>query len=386
MLPTLLILSAILLLALVPTLYVRYVLCRQCTSRWRSICWLPFTILVVVLVLTAWLIHSAVFLRIFTFLITCIVLPALVLTFISGIGWLFRRKWPKVFRWATITGYIFGGIVCLMMVYSVFWGWKNLTVKYVDIYFDDLPETFEGYRIAQLSDLHVGAYGDQTAFIEKVVEQTNALQPDMIVFTGDIVNLSSDEIRPFEPVLSRLTATDGVYSVLGNHDYCKYGFFKEERHQQDDLLQVQEAERRIGWHLLVDEHQFIHRGSDSIAIIGVGNISEPPYLHAGDLHKAVEGLSDSVFSILLSHDPDHWRMEVLDQTQLPLMLSGHTHAGQFKIGSLSPAAMMYKEWSGLYEEGHQRYLMVSEGVGGTFSFRFGATPQIVVITLHGKKV
>ena len=383
MLPTLLIFSVLLLLALLPTLYVRYVLCKQWTSRWRPICWLPFALIAAVLILMIWFVYSTAFLRLFTFIVMCVIFPAIVFTVVSGIGWLLARKWPKAFRWVNLSAYVLCAAAFLMMLYGVCFGWKQLTVKHVDLQFENLPESFEGYRIVQLTDMHVGAYGTNTAFVERVVERTNALQPDMIVFTGDLVNLSANEIAPFVSVLSRLKAPDGVYSVLGNHDYCQYGFDKSKEQQVAELNRVKETEIAMGWNLLEDTHRIVYRASDSLAIAGVGNISKPPYIHAGDLDKAMTGLSDSVFTILLSHDPTHWRMEVLEQSAVDLTLSGHTHAGQVKVGSWSPAAMSYKEWSGLYEE-KGRYLYVSEGLGGTFPFRLGATPQIIEITLHRK--
>lgn len=392
MLPTLFVLSFIAIFALLPTLYIRYVLCRHCASIYQRLCWFFLAIVVIALGLMMWLVTSAGYVHFFTFLVACVILPVFVFTLVSAIGWGLSCKWPKSFRIANYTGATISGILCIAAMYGVFFGWKQISVKQVDVSFDNLPEQFDGYRIAQLSDWHVGAYGNDPSFIDKVVDQTNALHPDMIVFTGDLVSLDASEIAPFERSLLRLSAPDGIYSVLGNHDYCRYGFNKSEQQQQEGCLQLQEMEKRMGWQLLVDEHRIIHRGTDSIAIAGVGNISKPPYLHAGDLHKAIEGLSDSVFTVLLSHDPSHWRMEVLERTTIPLTLSGHTHAAQLKLGSCSPAAIPYREWSGLYEETANpsllyspRYLFVSEGLGGVFPFRLGATPQIVLITLRRTK-
>lgn len=388
MLPTLLILSFIAVFALLPTLYIRYVLGRQWHSRWRFLCWLPLTVVCLVLVMMMWLVTSPAFVHLFVFIVLCVVFPGFLFALISVIGWLLARRWPKALRVANYTGIVCAVICSLCAMYGTFIGWKQLTVKQVEIRFENLPSSFDGYRIVQLSDMHVGAYGDDTAFVERIVEQTNALQPDMIVFTGDLVNMNPEEIAPFEAVLSRLHAPDGVYAVLGNHDYCRYGFRKSEQQQHEGMLRVMETERRMGWQVLVDTNVVIRRGSDSIVIAGVGNISKPPYPHAGDLNKAMTGVSDSTFTVLLSHDPTHWRMEVLEQTHIPLMLAGHTHAGQLKIGSCSMAAMSYDEWGGLYEDtthsspfNAHRYLYVSEGLGGTLPFRLGATPQIVVITL-----
>lgn len=381
MLPTLLILSSLVLIALLPTLYIRFVLLRQSTSRWRWACWAPLAVFVLTCIFLIPFVYCAGLMRFFAFWVFCVLLPLFVFAFVSAIGWCLSRKWPKVQRKVTCLGLGNGIAVFLLALYGIIWGWRELEVKQVDIYIEDLPQAFEGYRIAQLTDLHVGAYGDNTAFVERVVNETNALQPDMIVFTGDLININAYEAIPFETTLSRLQASDGVLSILGNHDYCRYGFGKSEEEQQAGVEAVQATERRMGWHLLVDEHLFVHRGTDSIALAGVGNISEKR--HYGDLNKALNGLSDSVFTILLSHDPEHWRMEVLDHPVVHLTLSGHTHAAQVRIGRWSPAALFMDEWSGLYERDH-RYLYVSEGLGGTFPFRLGATPQIVLITLHRK--
>ena len=381
MLPTLLIISSLVLFALLPTLYIRFVLLRQSTSRWRWACWAPLAVFVLTCIFLIPFVYCADLMRFFAFWVFCILLPLFVFAFVSAIGWCLSRKWPKIQRKVTCLGLGNGIAVFLLALYGIIWGWRELEVKQVDIYIEDLPEAFEGYRIAQLTDLHVGAYGDNTAFVERVVNETNALQADMIVFTGDLININAYEVIPFETTLSLLHASDGVLSILGNHDYCRYGFGKSEEEQQAGVEAVQATERRMGWRLLVDEHLFVHRGTDSIALAGVGNVSEKR--HYGDLNKALNGLSDSVFTILLSHDPEHWRMEVLDHPVVHLTLSGHTHAAQVRIGRWSPAALFMDEWSGLYEREH-RYLYVSEGLGGTFPFRLGATPQIVLITLHRK--
>jgi hypothetical protein len=204
---------------------------------------LPFAFFVVVLVLTMWLVYYAAFLRLFTFIMTCVLFPVLVFTSVSAVGWLLARKWRKAFRWANYIGCGMSAVALVMMLYGTFFGWRQLTVKQVDLYLENLPAQFDGYRIAQLTDLHVGMHGGCIGFIERVVEQTNEQQPDMIVFTGDLVNLSADEITPYEPVLSRLSAPDGVYSVLGNHDYCQYGFNKSRQQEEENLLRLQETER-----------------------------------------------------------------------------------------------------------------------------------------------
>ncbi|MBO7628911.1 MAG: metallophosphoesterase [Bacteroidales bacterium] len=319
--------------------------------------------------------------EVFIFLLLCIALPQLVFVLFSVLGKLIGLAWHPALTVGNGIGNLVGATISLAALYGMTFGWKQLTVKQVDLTFDNLPSEFEGYRIAQLSDLHVGSYGSRTAFLEKVVRTVNEAQPDLIFFTGDLINTSPDEITPFEHFLSAMRAKDGVMSVLGNHDYSLYGMKERPADPREGAVKVVEAERRIGWDLLLNEHRILTRNGAQIAVIGVENTGKPPFPEIGDLHGSLAGLSDSTFKILLSHDPSHWRMEVLPTTDIPLMLAGHTHAAQVKIGSWSPVQWMYKEWSGLYQEGSQQ-LYISEGVGGTIPFRLGTKPEIIVFTLH----
>ena len=272
----------------------------------------------------------------------------------------------------------------MVALYGLIVGWKTLSVKQVELQFVDLPKEFDGYKIVQLSDLHVGTHGQRTAFLEKVVHRTNAENPDLIVFTGDLVNLSADETAPFEMVLSQLKAKDGVLSVLGNHDYCFYGMKERPADLRQEARKVVEAERRMGWDVLLNANRIIRRNEAKMAVAGVENTGKPPFPEIGDLKKAIAGIPEGIFTILLSHDPSHWRIEILPETDIPLTLSGHTHAAQVKLGRWSPAKWMYREWGGLYTEDGQR-LFVSEGLGGSIPFRLGTRPEIVVITLKNSK-
>ena len=279
--------------------------------------------------------------------------------------------------------------VSMMALYGLVFGWKQLETKYVDLYFDDLPETYDGYRLAHLSDLHLGTYKGKTAFVEKVVQRVNEEKPNLVVFTGDLVNTDPEEIQPYVPLLSSFTAYDGVISVLGNHDYCLYGHPERWSDPREGGLQVADMERSMGWEVLMNESRILQKGPERIAIVGVENTGKPPFPQIGDLKSAVNDVTDydtvkcddKLFTILLSHDPSHWRMEVLPKTDVPLTLSGHTHAAQLKLGKWSPSSWMYKEWGGAYQSGNQQ-LFISEGLGGTLPFRFGARPQVVMITLH----
>lgn len=268
-------------------------------------------------------------------------------------------------------------------LYGIMIGWKKITVESIAVSSTKIPKSFDGYRIVQLSDFHIGTYMDSPRTVERIVDEVDRLKPDLIVFTGDLVNSASDELIPFLDVLGRLKAKDGIISVLGNHDYCLYRNYEAPDSPVKQLSKIIDYEKEIGWKLLRNEHQMIVRGNDSIAIIGVDNAGSRMFPDKSDLSKAIKGLNNSDYKILLSHDPSHWRREVLPKTNIDLTLSGHTHAMQFKVGNWSPSKWSYPEWGGLYEYYNQK-LYVSTGIGENIAFRFGAYPQIVLITLKTK--
>lgn len=300
-----------------------------------------------------------------------------------------------IFGWQA--GLAVASVFIAAMAYGFFFGWRRIVVRTATCSSPLLPQEFDGYRILQLSDIHIGTFLRNPKFIKKLADTVNAQKADVIVFTGDLVNVSATEVLPFLHDLGRMKAHDGIFSIMGNHDYCEYGHLdhehthghhlskaerehalKEQIGRNQNVLQYLEG--KIGWRLLNDEHVVISRGKSHIAIIGVENISRPPFPEYGNLEKAMEGLPDGMFKILLSHDPSHWRRGVLHKTDIALTLSGHTHAGQVKIGRFSPAKWAYNEWGGKYTEGGSM-LYVSLGIGGTMPFRFGAWPEIDVITL-----
>lgn len=283
-----------------------------------------------------------------------------------------------------------------------------------------LPKSFDGYKIVQISDLHLGTWGKKTEFLEDFVEKVNSLQPDMIVFTGDIVNQKADELKPFENILSQLKAKDGVYSILGNHDYGDYVDWPSDEAKKANLEHLKKIQKDAGWTMLNNEHKYIYRNQagrkDSIALIGVENWGEPPFGQYGDLLKAYpiderHNLRDNNFKILLTHNPEHWVQEVRKRSNIDLSLSGHTHAMQASFDILgkrySPAALRYPTWGGFYTEnvdgeiedfgnpvsyeGKERHLAkpslyVNIGAGEVaMPFRIGASnPEITLITLKKK--
>ena len=277
-----------------------------------------------------------------------------------------------------------GGIALYTFGYLLFggiYGKEHFQVKEVSIQSADVPQGFDGYRIVQLSDIHAGSWTGNPEGLQKAVDKINALHPDLIVFTGDLVNNLATELDEFIPVLSQLKAKDGVYSVLGNHDYSLYIHWEDKNDQQANLDSLKSKEAAMGWTLLNNSHVKLYHNNDSIALIGVENSGNPPFPNYGDLKGAMQG-TDGMFKILLSHDPTHWRREVLPQTDIQLMLAGHTHAMQTKLFGFSPSRFVYPEHDGLYKENGQM-LYVNIGLGYLmFPMRLGAWPEITLLTLE----
>ena len=258
-------------------------------------------------------------------------------------------------------------------------GWKRLELKHITFTSPDLPPYFDGYRLVQITDFHLGSFPPGNDFVQKVVDATNNEEPDMILFTGDLVNNQASEVEPYLDTLGQLHAPDGIYSIWGNHDYCEYGNNHSIGALKRNRRMLYGYQESLGWHQLMNEHHVVSHGMASIAVLGVENPGQPPFTNRSNLKKAMKGLNPDMFKILLSHDPHHWRREVVGK-KIQLTLAGHTHAGQLKIGKWTPARMAFKEWGGAYRIGEQM-LYVSSGIGGSFPFRLGAWPELTVITL-----
>lgn len=258
-------------------------------------------------------------------------------------------------------------------------GWKRLELKHITFTSPDLPPYFDGYRLVQITDFHLGSFPPGNDFVQKMVDATNNEEPDMILFTGDLVNNQASEVEPYLDTLGQLHASDGIYSIWGNHDYCEYGNNHSIGALKRNRRMLYGYQESLGWHQLMNEHHVVSHGMASIAVIGVENPGQPPFTNRSNLKKAMKGLNPDMFKILLSHDPHHWRREVVGK-KIQLTLAGHTHAGQLKIGKWTPARMAFKEWGGAYRIGEQM-LYVSSGIGGSFPFRLGAWPELTVITL-----
>lgn len=300
-----------------------------------------------------------------------------------------RRLWRKKGKHTISIASCFLGL----LAFATMW-WGALINRYcidvrdVDLCSKNLPESFDGYRIVQISDLHLGTYGNDTAFVSHVVDTINSMTPDLIVFTGDIVNSRTLELEPHVIPLSRLKARDGVLSILGNHDYGDYANWQSQADKGKNIQHLKDLQASMGWTMLNNDTRYLSHGSDTIAVIGVENIGDPPFHVYGSLSKAYPTLGDSLYKILLSHNPAHWVDSISEHrdVNINLTLSGHTHAMQIKIAGHSPAAFRYRTWGGLYTDTdslHKLYVNIGLGTVG-FPARIGATPEITVITLRNK--
>lgn len=368
-------------------LYLRFIV-KLTASRWlRILYWIP------TFLLTAGLLYLVYFANnefseqhtrdigwfsIFFFLFAA---PKLLLTLCTLIGIPFHKwlRWPRTPFIGT--GLTLAVLCAIIILYGSFVGRTRFEVKEVTYTSARLPQAFDGYRILQLSDLHIGSFVGNAPAIQKLVDMVNAQHPDLIVFTGDLVNHRAVELDEFLKILSSMKAKDGIYSILGNHDYGPYFRWKSQQDMDNNLVELEKKQKSMGWKLLNNSHDFIIQGNDSIALIGVENEGEPPFSQHGDLPKAMAD-TEGMFKILLSHNPTHWRREVLPKSDIDLMLAGHTHAMQLQLGDYSPASLIYPEWGGMYLEG-SRGLYVNVGIGYVgLPFRFGAWPEITVLTLR----
>ena len=289
-----------------------------------------------------------------------------------------RRHWRK------------GAIACTLIIwglvlYGHLVGYQQLEVHRYDYVSADVPQAFDGYRIVQFSDAHVGTMtGYRQSLLQRAIDSINALNPDVIIFTGDLQNLHPFELQEHMETLRRLHAKDGVYSILGNHDYPTYLNCDEET-KAALVEQTIKSERKMGWKLLLNEHSIIRRDSDSIVIAGMENWGKMKRMpRKGDVKKTLAGLTgEQPFIIMLQHDPSAWDEKILPECQAQLTLSGHTHGGQFEFLGWSPASLSYEEWGGwTYKNG--RALYVSTGLGALIPFRLGMPGEIVQITLKTK--
>lgn len=280
----------------------------------------------------------------------------------------------------------------LSLIYGIFEGKYNFKVIKQTIFFPDLPDAFDGFKITQISDVHSGSF-DNPEKINYAIDLINEQDADMILFTGDIVNTHAKEMHPWLETFSRIKNYKyGKFSVLGNHDYGEYVTWPSEKEKDENFQEIKKLYGQIGFKLMLNEHTYIQKGNDKIALIGVENWGVN-FKKAGDLNKASQGVAHEDFKVLMSHDPSHWDAEIKDHPKnFHLTLAGHTHGMQFGIEipgyfKWSLAQYIYKQWAGLYETAG-RYVYVNRGFGfHAYPGRVGIMPEITVIELKkGKNV
>ena len=379
----------LLLVLLVPDLYIYlvYIARRVKNTLLRFSYWIPTLLLGLLYLYFMFLTgdnalsHHTLGIGRLAIAIMLFVVPKLLFMLVSVMGnvlHFFLRPCPR--RPFTLSGIALALVSFGCIAYGSFVGVSRFDLKEVDYASRHLPAGFDGYRIVQLSDIHIGSWQGHPKIMQEMVDLVNAQHPDLIVFTGDLINQQSHELDNFRGILSQLHAKDGVYSILGNHDYGTYYHWKSPEEEAENLRYLLRQQTDMGWKMLNNEHAVIHHKGDSIALVGVENDGEPPFSQHAELSRALRG-TEGMFKILLSHNPTHWRREVLPASDVDLMLAGHTHAMQGILFGHSLAEFLYPEWKGMYREG-ERALYVNIGIGYVgLPFRFGAWPEITVLTL-----
>ncbi len=286
----------------------------------------------------------------------------------------------------TRTGQVLAGLTFVSFLYGVTKGKFAFRVLSHQVGFANLPERFNGLKVVQISDAHLGSFADSFEEVNKGIEMINDLNPDLILFTGDLVNVDSSEAEPWVSVFAKLKAKHGKFSILGNHDYADYGNMTKEQ-IEFSRKRIREIHTEMGFRLLLNENEIIEREGEQLAIVGVENWGKG-FRQSGDLNKALEGIESVPARILLSHDPTHWEEQVMGKEEIQLTLSGHTHGMQMGIEipsiglKFSPARFRYRRWGGLYTESGQ-HLHVNRGFGFLgFPGRVGMAPEITLLELQ----
>jgi predicted MPP superfamily phosphohydrolase len=275
--------------------------------------------------------------------------------------------------------------VVIMFIDGIIRGKYAYRVIEQTLYFDDLPQNFDGFKIVQISDIHAGSFNNVKA-VQKGINLVLSQAADLFVFTGDLVNNKAEEIKPWIPLFRQIKAPFGQFSILGNHDYGDYIAWKSPSEKQQNLENLKKYHQEIGFKLLLDEHVYLKKGDDKIVLAGVENWGIG-FGERGDLNAALSGTKPQDFKVLLSHDPSHFDAQVKKHpSKINLTLSGHTHGMQFGIEMFgikwSPVQLRYKHWAGLKEE-NNRFLYINRGFGFIgFSGRVGIWPEVTLITLR----
>ena len=299
---------------------------------------------------------------------------------ITGLG--FCRLFKTKKNFGNLVGLLCVPVIWYILFYGIFIGFNKLEVNRHTYTSPALPEAFDGYKIVLFSDAHVGSYTERNEeVLKRAIDSINAQQPDLIVFVGDLQNTQPQDIYRHIDVLSSLKAKDGIYSILGNHDYGDYICGNTAR-KVANCRETISLERQFGWTVLQNEHRDISRDKSSIVIAGMENDGDGiKFPQKGDVIKTLKDVKEGAFILMLEHDPSAWRRKIIPDGRAQLTLSGHTHKMQFSIFGWCPMTIYQKEVNGWYQEGEQS-LFVTAGLGGLIPFRFGSTGEIVVLTLR----
>jgi len=289
-------------------------------------------------------------------------------------------------RFISQLGLLLASIPFTSILYGMAKGRFNFRIEHQNLFFNNLPKSFNKIKIVHISDIHIGSFLGHESQVIKAIELINAQNPDLILFTGDLVNNFYEELKGWIPVLSKLSAKYGKFSILGNHDYGDYFVWANIDEKKKNLDDLKKAHGEMGFTLILNDTEEISINGETISLIGVENWGLPPFPQYGNLSSAMNKKANSPFKILLSHDPSHWDAEVIGKTDIDLTLSGHTHGMQFgiEIGNVkwSPVKYKYPRWAGLYEEKKQ-LLYVNRGFGYIgFPGRIGMAPEITVLELN----
>ena len=373
-----------LLLIIIPDLYFDLHYWRKHSTQYRLLRWLPSAILIALtLILTYeknFIPDNPTLLYIYLLLLGLVAIPKMVFMLFSilglGVCKLFRSK----LNLGNLLGLLVVPILWFIVLYGSTIGFEKLEVNQQTYTSPDLPAAFDGYKIVLFSDAHVGSYKGRQHILQNAIDHINAQHPDLIVYTGDLQNVQPQDIYEHMDILASLKAKDGVYSVLGNHDYAMYIDADEARKVANNRETVS-LEKQLGWTLLRNEHRILTKGKDHIVLAGMENDGDgKKFPQLGNINKTLKGVKKDDFILLLEHDPSSWRRKIIPDGRAQLTLSGHTHKMQFTLFGWCPLSVTGKEVNGWYSEGSQS-LFVTAGVGGLIPFRFDAPGEIVVLTL-----
>lgn len=322
--------------------------------------------------------------NVYLFLLGILVVPVTIYALCSAFGkaWCILRNTRK--NWGNLVGFFLAVYAVFVLIYGSTIGVRQLDVNRMELSFRDLPKAFDGYRLVVFSDAHVGSFtGWRKKLLERDVDSINAQKADAILFLGDLQNVKPSELYPVQDILMKLKAKDGVFSVLGNHDYNDYTH-EDPAIEAANMREMASRQTQYGWTLLRNEHRSIRRGDKSIVIAGEESGCMKKEHTKMNLAKSLNEVREGSFVIMMQHTPQTWRDSILTFSKAQLTLSGHFHGGQVKLFGYRFSRLRTTDGYGLYTE-DGRMLYVTSGIGALIPFRYGVSPEIAVITLRREK-